>query len=254
MRIALAAVGLKTNDTERNKDRIISVLREYGGRADMAVFGETFLQGFDCLACEYARDRETAVTQDSPVIGEIRAAAARNRIAAALGYVERDGEKLYSSLLVIGKDGGTIADYRRISPGWKEKRADGHYREGDRFLTFPFEGRRFSAALCGDLWYDENIRKMRELAPDIVLWPVYVDYTEDEWNASVKYEYARQAARACENVLFVNPVCLDPARPAGTDPGEDVFGPARGGAAYFRGGEIALERAAGKEGVLVVGI
>ena len=83
---------------------------------------------------------------------------------------------------------------------------------------------------------------MRSLHADLVLWPVWCDFPADEWNQTVKYEYARQAALCGERVLFVNPYCATPGLTDG----------AAGGAAYFRGGQIVKEAPAGRSGVLIV--
>ena len=50
MIIALAAVGFKNGDTAYNKEKILETMREYSGKADLVLFGETFLQGFDSLS------------------------------------------------------------------------------------------------------------------------------------------------------------------------------------------------------------
>jgi len=77
---------------------------------------------------------------------------------------------------------------------------------------------------------------------DIVFWPVYTDFSCDEWNESMKYEYAVQACKFCKNVLYVNSVCIDKER-------VEV---AQGGAAHFVNGDIIDEITSGSENVLLV--
>lgn len=241
MKIALAAVGFITNDVAYNKKKIVDVLREYSGKADLVLFGETFLQGFDSLNWSFDRDKDVAVEVSSPIIAEIREAAREYSVAVSFGYVERAGDKLYSSQLTIGKDGGVIDNYRRISRGWRESFTDFHYCEGKEFSKFSFEGKTFAVGLCGDFWDDAIAAKMRELSPDAVLWPVYTDFDYNEWNTSMKLEYAEQAKKVGDNVFYVNSVCLK------TEADEI----ARGGAVWFRKGEIADEKPAGHESVLI---
>ena len=45
MQIALAAAGFYDRNIEYNKNKIISILQQMRGKADLIVFGETFLQG-----------------------------------------------------------------------------------------------------------------------------------------------------------------------------------------------------------------
>ncbi len=83
---------------------------------------------------------------------------------------------------------------------------------------------------------------MNALNADVVLWPVWCDYTADEWNDSARHEYAAQAALCGRNVLFVNPYCADP----------NAESRAVGAAAYFRSGGIQTDRLAGSPGTLLV--
>ena len=240
MNIALAAVGFRTGDVEYNKDKITETLRKYSKNNDLVVFGETFLQGFNCLSWNFERDKGIALGRDGVVIDEIRAVARDSETAVSFGYVERAGDALYSSQLTIGSNGEILDNFRRVSAGWKEPIADNHYCEGEGFHVFSLDGRSMAIGLCGDLWYDDNVRAMRALDADIVLWPVYTDFNFAAWNESIKLEYAEQAKGFGSCVLLVNSVCLE----------TDVPEIARGGAACFQDGRIVCEVAAGKESVL----
>lgn len=242
MNIALAAMGFRTGDVEYNKKKIMETLRKYSKGNDLVVFGETFLQGFDCLSWDFGKDKGIALGQDSVVMDEIKKAARNNGTAVSFGYVEHDGESLFSSQLTIGSDGEIADNFRRVSTGWKEPVADRHYCEGEGFHVFPLNGKTIAIGLCGDLWYDDNVRTMRALGADIVLWPVYTDFNFAAWNEFIKLEYAEQAKKVGRCVLLVNSVCLK----------ADAFEIARGGAACFHDGRIRCEVAAGGEAVLEV--
>ena len=56
MKIALAAVGFLTNDIDYNFHKIKETVKKYSSQADLILFGESFLQGFDCLTWDYSRD------------------------------------------------------------------------------------------------------------------------------------------------------------------------------------------------------
>ena len=241
--IALAAVGFKNGDITYNKEKIKTVIREHGLRqADLILFGETFLQGFDSLSWNYESDKDIAVTIDDPVIDEIRETAKDYSVAVSFGYIEKNGDSLFSSQLTVGKDGEILDNFRRVSVGWKEPVADSHYKEGDGFHTFRFEDKEFAVGLCGDLWDDGNVGLMKKLNADVVLWPVYTDFNYEEWNKTIKYEYAEQSARFGRGVCLVNSVCLDREGPE----------TARGGAAYFLDGRIKYQTPAGEESILYV--
>lgn len=244
MRCALAALGFVNNDAERNLQTILDAMQQYAGRADLIVFGEAFLQGFDAADFDPSHDRLIAITPDAPAVQQLREAARRHRIAVSFGFIEQDGSDFYSSQLTIGATGDVADHYRRVSPGWKLPHAGECYREGSGFHTFVLGGKRVAVGLCGDLWYDENIDALCHLAPDVVLWPVYTDFTPEEWNGAERLEYAAQAGRLAADVLYVNSVCRDPG----------IEGKAMGGAAHFRSGEILAEIPSGGAGVLLVDI
>ena len=242
MNIALAAVGFKNGDIKYNKEKISKIISECNDKADLIVFGETFLQGFDALSWNYEKDKSIAIELESPIIEDIRKMAKEKCTAICFGLVEKDKDSLYSSQLTIGANGDIVDVFRRVSDGWKESCADAHYKEGDSFHTFEYLNTKISIGLCGDLWDEEYASHMKALDADIVIWPVYTDFNFDEWNSAVKYEYAEQAAKCGNKVLYVNSVCLD----------RDEYEIARGGAAFFEEGKIIKETPSGKESVLYV--
>lgn len=242
MRCALASMGFVNEDVMHNKGVIISTMMKYARDADIVIFGEAFLQGFYGANFDAVHDAMLAVSAEDAIIHDICAAAKAWGVAVSFGFIEKDGGCFYSSQMTIDPTGRIIDLYRRVSPGWKEAFAGKEYREGDGFHTFSFLGRNISVGLCGDLWFDEHISRIRALQPDIVFWPVYTDYNCHEWNTSVKHEYAAQAGKVGERVLYVNSCCKD-------RQGEEI---ARGGSACFAGGRIEKELPAGQEGVLLV--
>ena len=186
MKCVLAAMGFINEDIRHNKNVILDTMKRYSGQVDIVIFGEAFLQGFYGATFAPAHDRKIAVCRDDAVIQEIGLAAKEYEIAVSFGVIEREDDLFYSSQITIDAAGQTIDVYRRVSPGWKESFADGRYREGKAFHTFPFQGRKVAVGLCGDLWYDGNIDEINRLTPDVVFWPVYTDYSAGEWNTSIR--------------------------------------------------------------------
>lgn len=244
MKIALEAIGFITNDIQYNKNKIINAIQDNKGKADLIVFGETFLQGFECLSWKFDEDKEIALQQSNDIIIKIQRMAKENHVAVSFGYIEKCDGKLYSSQITIDNDGKVISNFRRVSAGWKEEIADCNYCEGKEFSKFSLFGKSFAVGLCGDLWYPENCVSIAKLNADIILWPVYTDFNYKEWNTTIKYEYAEQADKIGGIVLYVNSCCLD----------EEAGEIARGGAVLFQNGKIMAETSAGEESVLYVEI
>lgn len=241
MNIALVAKRFINNDTEYNLNVIIQTIYQLMGKVDLICFGESFLQGFDCLSWNFDKDKEIAVTKNSSEIKLIKKTAKRCKVAVAFGYIELLDEKLYSSYQVISNTGKEIVNYRRMSIGWKEKIADNHYCEGTEIMSFELTDKTITIGLCGDLWNDEIVEMVSNKSCDMVLWPVYVDYSADKWNNKEKAEYAKQAKKLGTDVFFVNSLC---------DGDEN----AKGGAVYFKDGEIISETLPGEESILMMNI
>lgn len=244
MRCALASMGFINEDSLHNKKVIIETMSKFSNYADIVIFGEAFLQGFYGANFNAEHDDKIAITKDDLIIKEICSIAKKCSIAVSFGFIEKDGEKFYSSQITIDSNGKIIDLYRRVSPGWKESFANERYCEGKGYHTFTFMDKKIVVGLCGDLWFDENIIEINGLNPDIVFWPVYTDYNYNEWNKIVKNEYALQAGKIRAKVLYVNSFCLDKQY-------DDI---AKGGAVLFNSGSIVKETPSGKEDVLVVEI
>ena len=88
-------------------------------------------------------------------------------------------------------------------------------------------------ALCGDLWdFPERFR-----TDGLLIWPVYVNFTLEEW-AGQEAAYAEQARRAASRTLLVNSLSREPE--------------SHGGAFSFVDGRAAERLAYDTEGILTV--
>lgn len=242
MRCALVSKGFVNEDTQYNKNVIIDTMIKCSNDTDILIFGEAFLQGFYGVTFEIEHDQKIAISQNDLIIKEICTVAKDYKIAVSFGFIEKVEDCFYSSQITINSNGNIIDVYRRVSPGWKEEFANEQYREGNGFHVFTYMGRKIAIGLCGDFWFDTHINEVKKLLPDVVFWPVYTDFNYNEWNTSIKYEYAEQAGKIGGNVLYVNSVCND-------KEGEDI---ARGGSVLFIDGKIINEIPSGKEDILFI--
>ena len=235
-------MGFINENVQYNKNVVIDTIKKCSNDVDIVIFGEAFLQGFYGATFEIEHDEKLAVVQNDLIIKEICSVAKEYRIAVSFGFIEKVDDCFYSSQITIDSNGNIIDVYRRVSPGWKEEFANEQYREGNGFHIFSYMDKKIVVGLCGDFWFDENINEAKLLFPDIVFWPVYTDFNCDEWNTSIKYEYAEQAGKIGGKVLYVNSVCKD-------KDGDEI---ARGGSVLFIDGKIKKEIPSGKEDILFV--
>jgi N-carbamoylputrescine amidase len=208
--------------------------------AEIVCFGETFLQGFDSLSWNYITDKKIAITKNSQITKRIAKRASDLKIAVGFGYIEKERENLFSSYLTIDKNGEIVDNYQRVSPGWKEiSKTDHHYREGTELHAFVLNGYKILVALCGDLWDEKNIKTIRTIRPEIILWPAYVNFSIEKWKQEEK-EYALQASKTNSGVLMVNSISRNP--------------DSLGGCCFFYKGQTIGKINFGTEGILEIEI
>lgn len=241
MKIALASAPFRNGDLAYNlqqMQRYMACAREQG--AQLVCFGEAFLQGFSAFSWNYEKDRNVAVSVTDPVFETLLAYTEQWKVDLLFGFLEREGETLYSSCALIG-DGKLLHLYRRVSKGWKEFwHTDEHYQEGSEVKLFDYRGKKCLIALCGDLW-DETAQQFAQGA-DLLFWPLYINYTPEEWNGGEQEAYTLKAQEYCRDVLMIN--CVDAQ--------ETEESPALGGCYRFTDGHVAAAWPLGSEGMLVV--
>jgi predicted amidohydrolase len=241
MNIGLASAKFINNDTEFNFNYcygFIKKAKKYN--IDILLFGETYLQGFDALVWRPEDDLLVGIENGSEKMNILRKYCKEENMAIGMGYIEREGNSLYSSYLIVDKNGSDLANYRRISKGWKVKNSDSNvYKEGEYFKTFEFMGHKMTVGLCGDFWNDDVTKKLPKDI-DTVLWPVFVDIDKDRWKLLEFDEYIKQAKKICKNIFFVNSIC-----------DEQKF-LAYGGAFAIINNELKASLDQGKEEILVV--
>ena len=234
MILGLVSYKFINNDMQFNICQIEKAIKQ-SKNIDMLCFGETFLQGFDAFDWNYEHDKDIAINKDSDVMKNFEQLSLDNNIDLAFGYLEKENEDLYSSYAII-IDGKLAYNYRRITIGWKEySLTDHHYKEGNEVLIFNYKGHNITIALCGDMWEcPENFK-----SNDLLIWPVYVNFTIDEWKIE-EIEYAKQALLACNNTLMINSLSENP----------DCYG----GCFYFKDGQIKEKLKYNIEGILTIEI
>jgi N-carbamoylputrescine amidase len=239
MIIGLVPAKCINNDISFNINQIYKYLEIASNKSiDYIFFGESFLQGFDSLSWSFEIDSQIAVTKDSSIIEEIKSKAKSFSVGIGFGYFELSTDSIYSSYLVLSPHGQEVANYRRISKGWKEfSKTDEHYKEGKGLKHFSITGYDFTLALCGDLWDESSspIFDNDNVKNTYIIWPVHVDYSRKEWFKEID-EYYKRALYFSNHAFLINNI-IEPT--------------ACGGAFYFNGtGYKAVEF--GKEEILSI--
>ena len=234
MKIGLVSYRCENKNIDFNLSQIKKALDSCKNKVDLLCFSEAFIQGFDCLTWDYEIDKEMAISKDSIVFDKLKKWSIEYGIALLTGYIEKDNDDLYSSCVVIDK-GEIVYNYRRISTGWKESdKTNNHYKEGSVVEDFYLDDIKIRLVLCGDLWEYPN----KYITDGLLIWPIYCNYSIEQWNDSELLEYAKHAGSITKDVLMINSIDNNPVN--------------HGGAFYFSNGKIVDRTDFDLEDILIV--
>jgi nitrilase len=128
---AVAQTASVLLDTPATVERAVALMAEAAGQGvQLLVFPEAFIGGYPKGAdfhiylgartpqgrAEFKRYYDAAVAVDGPEIAQLAKAAARHRMYAVVGVIERDGGTLYCTAVYLGPDGAILGKHRKLMP------------------------------------------------------------------------------------------------------------------------------------------
>jgi (R)-amidase len=161
MKVELAQLAGRDNDTVYNLERALEAIAACAADTQMIVFPETHLMGFpsrEALA-------ETAEPLDGPTVSSVLAAAREQDIAVVIGVAENDGGRFYNTTLLITPEG--IALKYRKTHLWASDR--GVFEAGDRYATCEWNGVRVGLLICYDIEFPETARALAQLGAELLI-------------------------------------------------------------------------------------
>ncbi|MFH1337442.1 MAG: carbon-nitrogen hydrolase family protein [Nanoarchaeota archaeon] len=179
---------IQTNPENKNGiQNSVKILKKLQGNVDIAVFPEYFL-GWDSEKSEViieAFKKEAKETGMNIVLGSI---------------VERVNKKLYNTCFILNDKGKIVGFHRKVHlfPDWEN-----WLTEGDDFKVYDLNGLKIGIAICLDVYFPQDIRKMANKGADVLIVPTLTSKDEFEEHSCV------MRTRAMENVfpvLLVNGV------------------------------------------------
>jgi N-carbamoylputrescine amidase len=183
-------------------------------------------------------------------VTEVLAAVARMRdLWLGVGLLERDGVRLYDTAVLLSPTGEIVLRYRRISPGWHGRHVDlAVYAHGADVPPVSTPWGWVAFLLCGDLFDDDLVQRVRTLELDWLLFPFarsFADGACDQacWDRQELGEYAERVRMAGVTTLLVNSLCGDDLQDDGTFGGAWVISGA---------GEVLAQQPLGQDGLLLV--
>ena len=202
--IKVACIQLWHNDDDSKQDRIAHAeqLIDSAADSDLILLPEIWNIGwwsFDIY-------RESSETLHGETISRIaEKAKAVNAYILAGSIVERRGDSLYNTAVLLDPKGQIVAAYRKMHLyGWMGAREAELMKRGEEIVTVKTELGVLGLAICYDLRFPELFRKMAvnhgvEIFLFVTAWPI------------VRLDNFRELchARANENLCFL--ICCDSA-------------------------------------------
>jgi N-carbamoylputrescine amidase len=99
MNIGLVSAKFINNDIDFNLSNCIKFTQKAKKRGvDLAIFGETYLQGFESLAWKPDIDLAVGIERQSKTMNILRNCCKEENIAIGIGYIEREDSKLLTNI------------------------------------------------------------------------------------------------------------------------------------------------------------
>ena len=159
--------------------------------AGLAIFPEMFLTGYNIGDAVF----KLAEPVDGPSSQKAAAIAREAGVALLYGYPERDGDTVYNSALLIGRDGAPLANYRKTHLyGSEEKRL---FAPGKSLMLAELDGLKIGILICYDVEFPEAVRALALAGAELIAVPTALIRPFDVVARTIV------PARAFENQVYV---------------------------------------------------
>jgi 5-aminopentanamidase len=178
LKIAAVQINIRLMDVRANLQTILDRMEEaVRNNADLIVFPECALSGY-CFDT-----REEAILHAEPVPGAsteaLGRAASKLGCSAVIGILERDGDQLYNTAVVI-EPGGLAGSYRKLHLPYLG--VDRFVTPGDKgFPVFEVGRARVAINICYDCSFPEACRIPKLEGAQILVIPTNWPVSSDSW-------------------------------------------------------------------------
>jgi predicted amidohydrolase len=213
MALAMKAALIVPRVTADRAANLITIERMAGDATDagaeLILLPEAVLTGL-VNNDDPSHDLSLGETIPGPATGELGELCRRHGVWLGLGMLELEGNRLYDSAILLGADGSIALKYRRNQSQWHGREADpAVYCQGSEIglAQTPFGSLAF--LLCGDLFDDGILRRLRGLGPDRLLFPFarcFADgkANQSRWDAEELPQYIARVKMVGTAALMVN--------------------------------------------------
>jgi predicted amidohydrolase len=148
---------------------------------------------------------EVAEPIPGPSTARLGSAAARNRLWLGAGLMERDGDRLYNTAVLLNRNGELVGTYRKIHlprEEWQKGIAP-----GDSYPVFDTEFGKIAVQICYDVFFPEAVEAFARRGAEIILAPTWGDTLADRDGTVAGETLFRVRAR--DNGVYLVPSVYD---------------------------------------------
>ncbi|MBF0277736.1 MAG: carbon-nitrogen hydrolase family protein [SAR324 cluster bacterium] len=192
LQVAIYQYQARSENPGQRLQRLEGALRQLGiSGADLLVCPELFLSGYNVGN----RIADWSEPSSGLFAGKVAELAKRWQTAILYGYPEEEGGNRYNAAQCIGKDGGRLANHRKLAlPGKFEKK---WFSTGSNLTLFELHGWKIAVLICYDAEFPEAARACAQNGADLIVVPTAL---KDNWGVVA---HRVIPARAFENGLFL---------------------------------------------------
>jgi predicted amidohydrolase len=193
MRVSILQLEIHDRPRPDTLRHVLTLLDRTRG-SDLVLLPELWPTGY----YSFARYHEDSETIDGPTVTALQAMARDLGVYLFTGsFVERDGDGLYNTCLLLDSSGQVIARYRKMHLFGHQSEERRQLRPGREVVVVPTPWGKAGFAICYDLRFPELFRRMIDAGAEFFLvaaaWPVV---RRESW-------LLLNRARANENLAFV---------------------------------------------------
>ncbi|WP_336659422.1 carbon-nitrogen hydrolase family protein [Leucobacter sp. USHLN153] len=244
-KVAVVQAGSVIFDTEASTEKALKYIAEVAANgAQHVVFPEAFLGGYPKGSAygaaigvrtevgreEYLRYVNSAVSIDGPEVRRLIEASAEHGISMVMGVIEKLGNTLYCTALLIHPQDGLVGFHRKLMPTGTERLIWG-FGDGSTLDVMDTEVGRVGSVICWENYMPLMRQAMYAKGTEIYCVPTADD--RDTWQSTMQHI-------ALEGRVFVLSACQYIHRDSFPPEHQVDFEPAFGDD-FMRGGSVIID-------------
>jgi predicted amidohydrolase len=189
VRIVTTNVRKRGSTVEGNREILASVLdRAAAEKPDLVLLTETFIErGLNRPVTEAAEP------VPGPTTNVLSGKARQLHSWVAMSLVERDGEDVFNTAVLVDREGRIAGKYRKVHLPLEE--AERGVTPGRDYAVFDTDFGKVGMLVCWDHWFQESVRTLRLKGAELVLLPIAGDVPR-HWDVISR-------ARAMDNGVYI---------------------------------------------------